>query len=302
MKNFIILAILFSSMIANAQQQPQYTLNQFNSNLEINPAYAGSNEKASASLRYRKQWMGYDGSPSTANFNMESKIINNALAIGLTVISDRIGITQSTIGDLSLAVHVRVSDKITTSIGFKAGVYSLNSDFSKLSNVDANDPLYVIDKRTIPYLGFGALAYTREWYVGFSAPRVVSIENISPQTRITKPHYFLYGGYRVALNDDIDLRPALLGKYVSAAPFEADIAMDAWYRNQVGVGISYRTSDAVNYMIQWRYRNLYVGYSFDMTISGMRTFNSGSHEICLGYLFGKPYLLDGSINNRHFMR
>jgi len=300
MKKLIILAILCSSLIANAQQQPQYTLNQFNSNLEINPAYAGSNEKASASLRYRKQWVGYDGSPSTVNFNIESKIIRKQLAIGLTVISDRIGITQSTAGDLSVASHVRVSEKVTISVGLKAGVYSLNSDFSKLSNVDLTDPLYVTNNRTIPYLGFGALLYTSKLYIGFSAPRVVSIENnIAPQTKITKPHYFLYGGYRIDLNDDIELRPAVLGKYVSAAPFEMDIALDAWYKNTFGIGVSYRTSDAVNFMIKWRAGNIYVGYSFDMTVSGMRTFNSGSHEINLGIQFGKSGIPTSWDSNRH---
>ena len=58
MKKIIILAILCSKLVANAQQQAQYTLNQFNSNLEINPAYAGANDNASISLRYRKQSVG----------------------------------------------------------------------------------------------------------------------------------------------------------------------------------------------------------------------------------------------------
>ena len=164
MKKLIILAILCTSLIANAQQQPQYTLNQFNSNLEINPAYAGANQNASVSLKYRKQWVGYDGSPSTVNFNAEGKILQNKLAIGLTVISDRIGITQSTAGDLSVATHVQLSEKVTVSVGLKAGMYSLNSDFSKLLNVDVTDPLYILDKRTIPYLGFGALLYTSKLY------------------------------------------------------------------------------------------------------------------------------------------
>lgn len=299
MKKLIILAILCSSLIANAQQQPQYTLNQFNSHLEINPAYAGSNDQASASLRYRKQWVGFDGSPSTAGFNIESKIVQKQLAIGLSVINDRLGITQSTAGDLSVATHVRISDGVTVSVGLKAGVYSLNSDFSKLSNVDMTDPLYVLDNRIIPYLGFGALLYSRKLYIGLSAPRVVSIENFSPQTRITKPHYFLYGGYSITLNSDIELKPALLVKYVSAAPLEADIAMDAWYKNTFGIGFSYRTSDAVSVMVKWRSGNIYVGYSYDMTVSGMRTFNSGSHEVHLGIQFGKAGIPDRTIDNRH---
>jgi type IX secretion system PorP/SprF family membrane protein len=300
MKKLIILAIMCSSLVAKAQQEPQYTLNQFNSSLEINPAYAGANDDASISLRYRKQWVGFDGSPSTLSFNGESKIIKKALAIGLTIISDNIGITKSTSADLSLASHVRLSEKSTISVGIKAGVYFLNSDFSKLTNVDLTDPLYVTDNRTIPYLGLGALFYTRKLYIGFSIPRLVSFENVAPQSTITKPHYYLYGGYRIIINDDIELRPALLGKYVAAAPFEADIALDVWYRNLIGLGVSYRTSDAVNFMIKTRFGHFYIGYSYDMTVSGLRTFNSGSHEIYLGFEFGKKGSPDRNQNNRYF--
>lgn len=300
MKKIILSILLLSAFVANAQQEPQYTQNQFNSNLEINPAYAGANDDASISLRFRKQWTGFAGAPTTLSFIGESKVYKKVLALGVTVNSDWIGITQSTSADLNLASHIRLSEKSTLSVGIKAGVNFLNSDFSKLENVDPNDPLYTTEKRTIPYFGFGALFYTRKLYIGFSIPRLVSIENFAPQSKITKPHFYLYGGYRIKVNEDIELRPALLGKYVSAAPFEVDIAMDAWYKNVIGLGVSYRTSDAVCLMIKSRINNFYIGYSYDMTVSGLRTFNSGSHEVYIGFSFGKKNSPDRNQNNRYF--
>lgn len=300
MKNFFILALVFTSLVAMAQQEPQYTLNQFNSQLEINPAYAGANNNASLSLRFRKQWVGYTGSPSTLSFNAESSVVKKRLALGLTVISDRIGITQSTSADLSIASHLRIGEKGTMSVGIKVGVNLQRSDFSKLENVDITDPLYTTENRTLPYVGFGVLYYTRKLYIGFAVPRVVSIENVAPQSTITKPHFYLYGGYRITVNDDIDLRPALLAKYVSAAPLEADIAMDVWYRNLIGLGVSYRTSDAVNLMIKTQLGHFYICYSYDMTVSGMRTYNSGSHEIYLGFRFGKQGTPDRTNSNVTF--
>ncbi len=300
MKKFIILAILCSSLVAKAQQELQYTQNQFNSQLEINPAYAGANGNASLSLRYRKQWAGYTGSPSTLSFNAESIVIKKRLALGLTVISDRIGITQSTSADLSISSHLRIGETGTLSVGLKIGVNLLRSDFSKLENVDPTDPLYTTENRTLPYVGFGVLYYTRKLYLGFAVPRVVTFESVAPQSTITKPHFYLYGGYRIVINDDIDLRPALLAKYVSAAPFEADIALDVWYRRMIGIGVSYRTSDAVNLMIKGQFGHFYVGYSYDMTVSGMRNFNSGSHEIYLGFRFGKQGTPDRTNSNVNF--
>jgi type IX secretion system PorP/SprF family membrane protein len=179
-------------------------------------------------------------------------------------------------------------------------MYFLNSDFSKLSNVDMTDQLYTTDKRSIPFLGIGTLLYTDKLYVGFSIPRLFSFENVSPQTSINKPHYFLYGGYKVVINEDIDLRPAVLGKYVVAAPFEMDMAMDAWYKNVFGIGVSYRTSDAVSFAIKARYMQFDIGYAYDMTVSGLRNFNSGTHEIYLGFSLGKKGIPERNQNNRYF--
>ncbi|MCK9450488.1 MAG: type IX secretion system membrane protein PorP/SprF [Bacteroidales bacterium] len=300
MKKIILLTMLLSAMICEAQQEPQYTQNQFNSNLEINPAYAGANNMASASLRYRKQWAGFDGAPSTLTFNGEGKVIKDALALGLTVISDNIGITNSTSVDLSIASHLRISEKGILSAGIKAGVSMLNSDFSKLENVNPTDPLYASDKLSITYLGLGLLYHTPKFYVGFSIPRMISFGDVAPQTKVFKPHYFLYGGYRISLDDNLALRPALLVKYVEAAAVEADIAMDVWYKGLFGLGVSYRTADAVTMAVKARFSQFEFGYSYDMTTSRLRTFNTGSHEIYLGYLLGKQGTPGRIIDNTHF--
>lgn len=300
MKKIITIILVLFVIIANAQQQPHYTQNQFNSQLEINPAYAGANDFASISLRHRKQWAGFEGAPSTLSFNGEGKVLGKTLAAGLSINRDAIGITQSTSADFSLASHIRVSEQSYISVGIKAGVNFLNSDFLMLTNVDPADPLYVTNKATLPYLGFGALYYAERAYIGFAIPRMVSFENVSPQSDIGSPHYYLYGGYRFTINEDIDLRPALLGKYVAAAPIEADISLDAWYNNVFGVGVSYRTSDAVNVMVKTKINKFHIGYSYDMTVSRLRNYNSGSHEIYIGFEIGSESILNRNPNNRYF--
>lgn len=300
MKNILLAMMLFLVVQAAAQQEPQYTQNSFNSNLEINPAYAGINSNASINLRSRKQWNGFDGTPLLLRLAGEGKIIRDALSAGITISSERIGITQSTQTDLNIATQLRLSEKGRISVGLKAGMYMLSSDFSKLINIDPTDPLYAADKVTIPYLGFGILYYTEKFYAGFSIPRVVSFENLSTQTKISKPHTYFYSGIRIKTNNDIELRPAILGKYVSAAPFEMDFAIDAWYQNVFGIGVAYRTSDAVMMMAKARINRIYLGYSYDMTVSGLRHFNTGSHEVCLGFEFGGKGNPDRNQNNRYF--
>jgi len=161
MKKIIILALMLSALIAEAQQEPQYTQNQFNSQLEINPAYAGANDQASTSLRYRKQWVGFDGSPSTLSFNGEGKLLKKTLAAGLSIIRDEIGITQSTSADLSLASHIRVNEKGYISVGLKAGVNFLNSDFFQAHRCRPNRSALCYRKSNTALFGSGGTLLCR---------------------------------------------------------------------------------------------------------------------------------------------
>lgn len=300
MKALLTSIALCFALASWSQQESQYTQNQFNSNLQINPAYAGANESSSLSMRYRKQWTGFSGSPGTFAFNGETKVNKRNLATGISFIRDEIGILQSTSIDLSLAVHIRLTEKSKLAVGLKGGAYFLNSNFSKLRNVDLTDPLYADNKRTVPYVGLGLLYYTEKLYAGFSVPRMVSFEKTSVQSKVNMPHYYLYGGYRITLNEELELRPAILGKYEVSGPFEMDFALAVWYKNAFAIGMSYRTSDAVNLLVKARVGQLHLGYSYDMTVSRLRTFNTGSHEIFLGFEFGKKGNPNRNQNNRYF--
>ena len=57
------------------------------------------------------------------------------------------------------------------------------------------------------------------------------------------------------------------------------------------VGASYRNRDAIVAILEYQInRKLRLGYSYDYTISKLRTIESGSHEIMLGYDFGYDVL------------
>ena len=65
-----------------------------------------------------------------------------------------------------------------------------------------------------------------------------------------------------------------------------DSAM-AKYNNKFWGGVNYRVQDAVSIIIGMQYRNLNIGYSYDITTSalGSQGRSSGSHEIMIGYCF-----------------
>lgn len=283
---FLSIPALFPVLLY-AQQEPHYTQNQFNSNQLLNPAYAGSGPASSVGLRYRNQWTGLAGAPTTFSFIGDTRIASDRLGIGLTGNVDRIGIDKSFTPDLNIAYHLPVNDQDARfAMGFKAGASFLNSDFSSLSGVTNTDPLYSgSNKSTIPFVGIGVLYYTDKAYAGFSVPRLLSFEKSSARTKIAKSHYYLYGGYRFVFENGLELRPAAMLRYEPQAPLQIDLAADVWYMNMIGFGVSYRTGDAVDYMVKGKIKNLYLGYSYDMTVSGLSNFNNGTHELFFGYEF-----------------
>jgi hypothetical protein len=53
------------------------------------------------------------------------------------------------------------------------------------------------------------------------------------------------------------------------------------------VGASYRSGDAIVGIFEYQVdRKLRIGYSYDYTLSELKSYSSGSHEIMLGYDFG----------------
>jgi type IX secretion system PorP/SprF family membrane protein len=305
MKKLISIILVLASVSSYAQQEPHYTQNQFNSYLMINPAYAGAFDKGSVAFRVRNQWTNFKGAPLTLGLNGEAKVFKDYLGVGLSVNYDKIGILSSTSADLSIGSHIRLSEQSRLGLGVKFGVNVLQTDFSKLQNVDVTDPLYLTNETATPmYLGFGLMYYNKKknLYAGISSPRLLSFEKSGPQSKTGKPHFYARVGYRYAFQNGIELRPGIVGKYQVHAPFQMDFALNAWYKERLGIGFSYRTGDAVSATVQVQFMNILIGYSYDMTVSKLRAFNTGSHEAYIGYTFGvkSEKTPDSVPSNRYF--
>jgi hypothetical protein len=75
-------------------------------------------------------------------------------------------------------------------------------------------------------------------------------------------------------------------KYVKHIPMQADIMTRVIYKEQVWLGGSFRTKDAISVMAGYTYRNnLSIGYAYDFTQSNLKNYSSGTHELVLGIRF-----------------
>jgi len=292
--SLIIIALLTLSK-AFAQQDPMISQYMFNG-LFLNPAYSGSHKYFTSSLLHRTQWVNFSGAPKTLLLAVDGLVPSKSenMGVGLIVAHDRIGATEQTDIYANYAYQLKLK-KGKLAFGLKAGVSNYVFKSSNLTVWDADDEVFT-GKRTawLPKFGFGAYYFCDNWYAGLSIPTLVAYDarhdfsfDVNKGSFLQR-HYYLYGGYVFKLNDEFKLKPSALVKYLPAAPAEVDINMNLLYKDMIWVGASYRSMDAVVFMIEYQTNARFrVGYAFDLTTSKIRKYSAGTHEIMIGYDFGK---------------
>ena len=82
------------------------------------------------------------------------------------------------------------------------------------------------------------------------------------------------------------LKPTCLLKLDAEKKATTDISLNALINDRVWFGAAYRSGDATSVFAGLQISNqLRLAYAYDYTISELKKFTSGSHEISLGYDF-----------------
>ena len=74
----IMITLLSTPNLVNAQQQPQFTHYMFNT-VAVNPAYAGSRGSLYVVAVNRNQWVGIDDAPKSTTISANTPLRNNPL-------------------------------------------------------------------------------------------------------------------------------------------------------------------------------------------------------------------------------
>ncbi len=285
--------LLLSCFSGKAQQNAMSTQYMFNT-LALNPAYAGSRNVVSATALVRSQWTGIEGAPKTGTFTIDAPIMDKRLGIGLQLITDKLGVTQTNGAALSLAYRIPL-EKGTISFGLQGDVsqYKANLTSIELGSTPGYDPAFANNvNKSLFNFGTGAYYNSDRFYLGLSA------QNLIPN-RLSEPgdgeplagkqavHIFLSSGYVFPIAADLNLKPSFLIKYVNGAPVQGDINATLWIKDVLGIGLQYRTSADIAALLEIQATpQIRIGYSYDRSITRLQHFNSGSHEIMLRYEFG----------------
>lgn len=294
MKKLIVFIALLTAIPALAQQEIMVSQYMFNG-LFLNPAYSGTHPYFRTSMLYRTQWVNFDGAPETQILAVDGPVSKEKMGVGMIISHDKIGVTDETniFGNYSYKLKF---EKSTLCFGIKAGVSSYKARLTSLSYWDRDDQVFNqdINRSLIPKFGFGAFYYGEHFYAGLSVPTLLAYDrdyNFNfdlEKASYFKRNYFLNGGYVFDIDESFKLKPSFLVKYLPYAPAQLDVNVSTMYRNMITLGFSYRTGDAVTGILEYQANQRFrVGYAFDYTTSTIRNYSSGTHEIMIGYDFGK---------------
>jgi len=287
-KGLIVLVFVLISAISFAQQDPQYTHYMYNT-LSVNPAYAGQRETLSVVGIHRSQWVGIDGAPQTQSLGIHSPLRNERIGLGLNIVNDALGPVRETYLDANFSYTIPLNaNDLKLSFGVKGGFHNLQSDWSLGIIQQVGDPTFRDNLSTwSPTVGAGLYMHTRKWYLGLAVPNFLKTEHyddIQVSLASERMHFYAIGGYVFNLSEKTELKPAFLVKGVSGAPLIADVSANFWFQKKLTAGIAYRWDDSVSALAGFQVTpGMFVGYSYDMTTTGLNNYNSGSHEITLRF-------------------
>ena len=227
-----------------------------------------------------------EGAPITQSISAHAPVHREKIGLGISLVNDKIGITNSLNINTSYAYIIQTgAGKLA--LGLQAGLVQYKIDFSRIQFSDqVNETINGNNVSQLkPAFGGGVYYYSDKFYVGVSSPRIVSI-NFRKDTLynpVFAGHYFLHAGFMFNLGSLFKLKPSALFKATSGALPQMDINATLYYKDFLGLGVSYRSFESLTALLQLLIsKKVRLGYAYDYgATGGLQKYNSGSHELLL---------------------
>ena len=322
----IALVVAGFSEVAIAQQDPQFTQFMFNK-LIYNPGYAGTSGAICGVAQYRKQWMNFQGAPTSMALSADMRLTGMPIGVGINVMSDNIGPMSTTFARIAGSYNITKIAGGTLGIGLDVGILnkSINANFiaPEGNKPDPSipgstgwvpgytNPLLTNPalNKTVLDLGFGAFyQIPGKFYAGISSTHLPASQ-ISASTlgyKVSR-HYYMMAGYTFQLNKWSKLTPNVLYKS-DISSSSLDLNLTYLWSDMIWVGGTYRVEDAPAILAGFQHGfgsgsayNFKLGYSYDFTTTKLKTYAKGSHEFILGLCYAPPIKKETITENDRYL-
>jgi type IX secretion system PorP/SprF family membrane protein len=289
-KVLLALLIVGGPLYSIGQQDPMYT--QYIFNLQtVNPAYAGSWQTLGFMALTRNQWVGIAGHPTTQTFSFQTPFTSQNVGVGFDAVIDKLGSERRLMFNLDYSYRINLSYNTSLRFGLKGGFTNYNNDLNSYQTVDgAPDPVLmgVVENKFMPNIGTGLFLSSPKYYLSLSLPRLIQNsfkENAGNFSKLSEiRELYFAGGLVLNLSDNIKFKPTFMTKAVVGSPFQYDISANFLLAEKFWIGGMYRSGDSFGAIAQWIINNKFrIGYAADFTLTDMRHYHQGVHEVMISY-------------------
>ena len=293
--NRVIVILTFLLFIAlpnrlSGQQSPMYTQYMFNKFI-YNPAVAGTDNFYQIRSNHRFQWLGIPDAPLTNTLSFYGPHASLPMGYGGYLYYDVTGPTSKAGLTGSYAYNIAITDDIRISGGVSFGIMQFKVDGTQVNLKDKSDlALQGVVNSIVPDANLGVYLYAKNFYAGFSTSQLINtkLKFYEQATSLNKlkSHFFITGGYIYEINNQFTVEPSAMIKGTAPKQIQVDFNARVTYLDMVWAGLSFRSKDALSFLVGYTYENrIYIGYSYDFTITSLKKYNTGTHEIMIGYRF-----------------
>ncbi len=293
---FTLICVLYCQ-VAKAQSEPLFS-GSFLMPSAVNPGAAGRSGLVDVTAAFRQQWIGFDGAPTQFFLAADAELsfLKNFHGIGVLAVQDKVGpVTALCLGG-EYSFHIYL-DKGMLGLGARFGAYNVKFGTSDLYTSPADLPSGfhqesdealsgADDSQTAFDAGLGAFYQSEASFMSLSI------------LHLTAPELEMKSGAKMNVRPVMNLGAGrLLGKDVRQRSVEPRLAlrtdfaswqMEMWlnanFNPRFWLGLGARLQDALLASTGVRLKNgLDISYAYDLSLSKLRKYNSGSHEVVIHY-------------------
>lgn len=299
----LLIVLLVGTQGLYAQQPSLASLYNVNPYI-VNPAYAGQDTTLNVSGWFRKQWTGLKGTPTTALLSADMPLFALRSGIGLQIDNDIIGAQRQTGVKLSWMYRAISDKKVNVSVAASAGLrqLSLNGAILQTPDGDYDGGVVIHNDNTlpagresgmVPLFDLGVLLQAGRLGGGFALHNAIPVQGTVGNARfLINRQWIAHVDYRWQPSRDIGIRPSVLLRS-DEIKIQTDFSLCLDYKNNIFALLSWRgySDDTAEGLILGAgaklSSNMFLMYSYDLSLSGLRNVNGGSHEVILKYQLGK---------------
>ncbi len=321
MRNWVgrlVLGALLWAMVWPLQAQDPVFSQFFASPLQLNPAFTGITYAPRVTLNYRNQWPSWPNAFVTYAATYEHPLEDLNSGLGILVMADNAGdgIYRTNRASGFYGYRVALSRDLFVKFGVEAGVIQTRLDWDRLLFLDQLDPITgSVDTEGRPNLSSeqrpenlskavldlsaGILVYGGKYYGGVTIKHMNrpedNILDVNENLTIGLPlRLTIHGGMEIPIEagnngsgpsfispnvmytSQSGISQVMLGAYAGLGKVFAG----GWYR------LTFENPDAAVALIGFRQGVFRIGYSYDITVSGLGNGTTGgTHEISLSINF-----------------